>query len=221
MLDKEKLEALEEEFEAHPDGLEAKNFVWYPRAATCRLMKCAMNYRPDEKFDLVHGLQKLFAEIDINGDHKMEWSEFTQYVIDAVMQDHVKAAGKDEAPTQKEMLEQAHSKKFVRFSESSYVDTCVHEGIINKIVYIPSLDRLMLVESRSPLLKFMSLELKKKEVLNLRAKELDSYPKTGGAGSQGEETERGVPPREEKFFILAAAYNERDSIVLYRGDIDS
>lgn len=29
MLDKEKLEALEEEFEEHPEGIEHKNFIWY------------------------------------------------------------------------------------------------------------------------------------------------------------------------------------------------
>jgi hypothetical protein len=34
----------------------------------------------------VYGLNKLFAEIDINGDEHMEWSEFTQYIIDAVIQ---------------------------------------------------------------------------------------------------------------------------------------
>ncbi len=28
MLDKEKLEALQEEFEAHPEGIEHKNFIW-------------------------------------------------------------------------------------------------------------------------------------------------------------------------------------------------
>ena len=49
-------------------------------------MKCALLYRPEEKYDLVHGLCKLFAEIDINGDKHMEWTEFTQYIIDAVMQ---------------------------------------------------------------------------------------------------------------------------------------
>ncbi len=31
MLDKEKLEALEEEFEAHPEGIEHKNFIWSGR----------------------------------------------------------------------------------------------------------------------------------------------------------------------------------------------
>ncbi len=82
MLDKEKLEALEEEFAEQPDGIELANFVW--------LMKCAMTHLPEEKYDLVHGLCQLFAEIDINGDKHMEWTEFTQYIIDAVMQNPTK-----------------------------------------------------------------------------------------------------------------------------------
>ena len=69
MLDKEKLEALEEEFAEHPEGLELDKFVL--------LMKSAMSLKPEEEFDLVHGLCKLFDEVDINGDHHMEWKEFT------------------------------------------------------------------------------------------------------------------------------------------------
>jgi hypothetical protein len=78
MLDKKKLEALEEEFQQHPDGIMMANFVW--------LMKVVISHSPEEKFDLVYGLQKLFAEIDINGDEHMEWTEFTQFIIDAVVQ---------------------------------------------------------------------------------------------------------------------------------------
>ena len=48
MLDKEKLEALEEEFNEHPAGIELPNFVW--------LMKCAMEYTKEEKYDFVLGL---------------------------------------------------------------------------------------------------------------------------------------------------------------------
>ncbi len=81
MLDKEKLEALEEEFAEHPEGLELDKFVW--------LMKSAMYHTLEEEYDLVHGLCKLFNEIDINGDQHMEWKEFTQYIIDAVMQNQV------------------------------------------------------------------------------------------------------------------------------------
>ncbi len=40
----------------------------------------------EEKYELVHGALKLFSEIDINGDAHMEWSEFMQYIIDAVLE---------------------------------------------------------------------------------------------------------------------------------------
>ena len=40
----------------------------------------------EEKYELIHGALKLFAEVDINGDHHMEWDEFMQYIIDAVME---------------------------------------------------------------------------------------------------------------------------------------
>ena len=53
-------------------------------------MKCAMTYSREEKYDLVLGLYQLFQEIDINGDEHMEWSEFTQYIIDIVMGDQGK-----------------------------------------------------------------------------------------------------------------------------------
>ena len=39
--------------------------------------------------DLVYGLAKLFNDIDINGDEHMEWSEFTQYIIDSVLEEEV------------------------------------------------------------------------------------------------------------------------------------
>ena len=50
----------------------------------------AMNYAQEEKFDLIHGLCRLFAEIDVNGDKHMEWTEFTQFIIDTVMQSSLK-----------------------------------------------------------------------------------------------------------------------------------
>jgi hypothetical protein len=49
----------------------------------------------EEKYELVHGALKLFAEIDINGDCHMEWSEFMQYIIDAVLENSI--SGGDDA----------------------------------------------------------------------------------------------------------------------------
>ena len=77
LLDRDKLEELEEEFEQHPDGIELINFVW--------LMKSALSVPKEDEYDLIYGLCRLFSDIDINGDLHMEWSEFTQYIIDTVM----------------------------------------------------------------------------------------------------------------------------------------
>lgn len=77
LLDNEKLAALEDEFNEHQNGIELPNFI-------C-LMKCAITHSDEDKYDLVNGLIKLFQDIDINGDRHMEWSEFTQYIIDAVI----------------------------------------------------------------------------------------------------------------------------------------
>ena len=48
MLDREKLEALEEEFQLHPEGIKMGNFVW--------LMKAAISHDENLKYDLVYGL---------------------------------------------------------------------------------------------------------------------------------------------------------------------
>jgi len=168
-----------------------------------------MNYQESEKLDLVHGLCKLFSEIDINGDKKMEWREFTQYVIDAVMQDEVKADSKGELPNQREMLEQAHSKKFLRFAESPIMDSVVHDGLIQKVTYYPSLDRLLLVESQSHLVKFVSTNLKRKEVIDLFDKEVDYYNKS----EMIDDPNKHAPGKDQKYFVLAAAYDEKDQTV--------
>lgn len=64
-LDKDLLENLEEAFSEHPKGILLIDFI--------KLMKRHIPHWEHEKYDLVHGLCKLFKEIDINGDEHMEW----------------------------------------------------------------------------------------------------------------------------------------------------
>ena len=174
-------------------------------------MKCAMNYSPDEKYDLVHGLCNLFSEIDINGDRKMEWREFTQYVIDAVMQNPVKKNVRGELPNQKDLLEQAHSQKYIRFAESTFLDRCVHEGMIQKALYYPTIDKILLVESRSHYLKLVSPDLNKKEIVDLYAKDIDMVAKH----DIGEEESRAKGFKDENYFVLSASYDVGDEMVLF------
>ena len=41
-------------------------------------------HEPKERIDLMNGAIKLFQEIDINGDGRVEWGEFVQFVTDQV-----------------------------------------------------------------------------------------------------------------------------------------
>ena len=75
----------------------------------------------------MHGCIKLFAEVDINGDGGMDWSEFMQYMIDAVRGTGEKQRKKDEVesgPTTVEVCGRALKKikdmtvKFANYSNS-------------------------------------------------------------------------------------------------------
>ena len=67
-LSKERLQTLEGIWEDYPDGLELPLFT--------QLMLDSIDCSEEEKYELIHGALKLFSEIDINGDHHMEWEEF-------------------------------------------------------------------------------------------------------------------------------------------------
>ena len=150
MLDKEKLEALEEEFNDHPDGIELHNFVW--------LMKCAMSVAPEEKAELVLGLYYLFQEIDINGDEHMEWSEFTQYIIDAVMGQQSKERSEDKELTPAEIMELAHSHKSRRYQISKLIDRNFHGSFLRQVHYHPSLDLVSVIEMGGESVKFFNTQ---------------------------------------------------------------
>ena len=58
------------------DGMEMPEFVL--------LISQFARHAPHERIDLLNGACKLFTEIDINGDGKLEWNEFVLYVSDQV-----------------------------------------------------------------------------------------------------------------------------------------
>lgn len=100
----------------HPDGIRLANFVWLMKAAVC--------HTDEERYDLVYGLKKLFAEIDINGDEHMEWAEFTQYIIDAVIQNSANS-GKTQ-----DILQETKMVKFKKYFPSKIKDKASHAGYV-------------------------------------------------------------------------------------------
>ncbi len=83
LLSKDRLQKLEGIWEDYPDGMELPLFT--------QLMIDSIDCSEEEKYELVHGALKLFSEIDINGDAHMEWSEFMQYIIDAVLENSIQS----------------------------------------------------------------------------------------------------------------------------------
>ena len=67
----------------------------------------------DEKYELVDGCVRLFAEVDINGDGGMDWSEFMQYMIDAVSGNTLK---RENDKNVQQQLNQIKASEFYRFN---------------------------------------------------------------------------------------------------------
>jgi len=88
---------------------------------------------PEERYELIHGAYKLFAEVDINDDKHMEWAEFMQFIIDAVMETSVSNQGNEKKQTVMQLIQQLRANKFRRFySASKPVDKSTHLNIILK-----------------------------------------------------------------------------------------
>lgn len=85
-------------------------------------MLCVLEYKQEEKLQLVKGLTELFAEVDLNNDKHMEWSEFTQFIIDSVMQKKSGPIGlKKESRHTKSKSEQPNKRKVLRMLSSEVV----------------------------------------------------------------------------------------------------
>lgn len=85
LLDNDKLSLLEKTFLSHPNGLTVNEFI--------ALIIDSIQHPNEERIDLVYGLIKLFKDIDINGDGTMEWSEFTQYLIETMVGNEANGSG--------------------------------------------------------------------------------------------------------------------------------
>lgn len=110
----------------------------------------------DDLINLVYGLYKLFLEIDFNGDEKMQWEEFTQFIIDSVMgENDTKGADDDDDLTGggKESSEK-HMIKYKRYNVSTVTeDKTLHDTDIVDSVFSPKIDKIFVVEYKSKKIK--------------------------------------------------------------------
>ena len=69
---------MKHEFQAFPEGLELSTFIW--------MMLCVLEFDQKDKLNVILGLIQLYKEVDINDNKHIGWTDFTQYIIDSVMQ---------------------------------------------------------------------------------------------------------------------------------------
>ena len=196
MMAKRELKELSKEFKAI--GLNSKEFI--------KAMQKHINYNPKDELDLIYCLSKLFTEIDIDGKGRIHWREFTQYFIDVVIRNKEIRNANGQPLNQKNLVEQAHflHLKFPRFIESVGLDSLLHEGIIQSVQYYPSLNQILLIEHRSQTLKFLSLDLKRRNFVNLYGKNVDLYNNEDYL----------IKLRDKNTFVIAAAYNEGSKFLI-------
>ena len=85
-----------------------------------KLMLSEVPTNEGERLELIHGLIKLFNQVDINGDMLMQWSEFIQYIIDAVSSESIKQVedSHGKVTSIKTILEQQKAAKFRKMKRS-------------------------------------------------------------------------------------------------------
>jgi hypothetical protein len=160
-LDHERMSSLESEFQKSDGGLKLPNFVW--------LLKCAIKHQKTEEMELINGIIKLFNDIDINGDKKIEWHEFTQYIIDAVITRKDKLKTKEVAATDQEKdpnhaqrvkIELAYSKGVKEYSVKQDVGHKLHfSNGIERIFFSKKLKKLIAKDIQSEKLKLINMNL--------------------------------------------------------------
>lgn len=82
-ISKDRLRRLNKVWEQSSDGLTLLEFT--------KLMILEVPSVKEEKLEMINALIRLFRQVDINGDEKMEWSEFVQYMIDQVKTESIVA----------------------------------------------------------------------------------------------------------------------------------
>jgi hypothetical protein len=129
----------------------------------------------DDKYELIYGSFKLFLEVDINGDGQMEWSEFMQYIIDAVSASAIR--GNEESETVQEQIARIKAQKYNRFgSAPTPVDKTSHSNVIKEAILCGKCENILLFERyrrhiklydyKMNLVKKMEVPLKKEGFVN-------------------------------------------------------
>ena len=144
-LDAHQLNHLRDIFETKPDGLSMEEFISVmsralPDDSTNNIASSGDNRDRLDK-QTVHSLRELFLQVDVNGDGTMEWDEFTGFCIDQGIAATV-SHGSSAIPDQ------------IYVESTKYVDKSrAFDSLVERIDWIPELDKIFVSESNCSSLK--------------------------------------------------------------------
>lgn len=144
LIDLKKINKIEEKFKNFPDGLDRLTFI--------KLLKAELPTNASDPYDdvnMIYGLYKLFCEIDLSGDQVMQWSEFTQFIIDRVEGEDDQSDPNDtKGMKEKEMI------KYKRYMISEKVkDYNIHKKDVISAVFYSKIDKLFVSEYDTKIIK--------------------------------------------------------------------
>jgi hypothetical protein len=138
-FDKLTINMLKEEFQRKGNVLNLSEFITIAR----KHLKFWQVELPNRENRLVRYLTYLFNEIDINGNGDMEWEEFTNYIIEKAT-----------------VLKNLKSKndEIKHYIKSEVAPKLRIDGLIQKLEYLPDLDKIAYYEEGSNIIYFLNAE---------------------------------------------------------------
>ena len=152
LLDLNKINKLSEVFKEYEDGIEKIIFITKMKSE----LPCNLTDPMDET-NLVYGLYKFFKEVDFNGDNQMQWTEFTQFIIDKVEGDGEAKVNEKEGESSNKIFTEKQMLKFKRYHESNKLnDNLIHKKDVVCAVFVPRVDLIVLNEYSTRFFKIYS-----------------------------------------------------------------
>jgi WD40 repeat protein len=149
LLDSSTLHNIKREFDFADKSLELEEFV--------EVMKANLSPSIQQEIGevrLAAYLCEFFSSVDINGDNKMNWNEFTNYIADAGMNKYSSGqngdSGNSAANKQPDHSSYAaNGLQIDPYQPSALHDKNKYDAAIEKLFYFDNLDHLLLVEKGS------------------------------------------------------------------------
>ena len=152
LLDLNKINKLSEIFKEYEEGIEKIIFINKMKSE----LPCNLTDPMDET-NLVYGLYKFFKEVDFNGDNQMQWTEFTQFIIDKVEGDGEAKVNEIDAESSNKIFSEKQMLKFKRYHESNKLfDNLIHKRDVVSAVFLPRVDLIVLNEYNTRFIKLYS-----------------------------------------------------------------